>query len=189
LNGDTGTAPGYPGWNAVFANGAAVAATGHEGVANTAVHFSGDDRIQVQAGGQISETNFGVSMWFKTPDSGTVGLFCLDYAGHDRHVYISAGSVRVRTWPHGTKVVGGGAVNDNQWHQLAYSVGPSGERVYLDGSLLSHRSGVTSSHYNWDQHAYIGWSTDAGFFRGDMDDVKIFNHEISDSEADQLAVH
>jgi len=159
---------------------------GVAGQHDTALNFDGNDRIQVNAGGAVSENNFGISLWFKTSNTNAGGLFCVDYAGHDRHFGIASDRIYIRTWPHGSQHPGTAGMASNTWRHAVYTVGPSGEKIFVDGSLIHHRSGVTSSSYNWDQYAYIGWSTDRGYFNGQIDDVKIYDNELDQTEVSNL---
>jgi hypothetical protein len=184
--------------------------TGHEGVGDTATFFRYSNtglahRIRVQTEYKLHENNFGVSMWFKTLSlhcNGWMGLFSTHYDGYlsdeyDRRLYILGGKIGAHTSHPNTPYeerfwtdTSGPTVNDGQWHQVAYSVGPSGESIYLDGDRISHRSDVTFSDNEWDWDTYIGWAPHPsdvdGYFFGSIDDVRIFEHEISSSEALQL---
>jgi hypothetical protein len=155
------------------------------GAHDTALNFDGNDRITVHANGQVSETNFGISLWFKTSNTNAGGLFCVDTAGHDRHFGIQSDRIYIRTWPHGSQHPGTTGMASNTWHHAVYTVGPSGEKIFVDGTLI-HNRGITSSNYNWDNLAYIGWSTDRGYFNGQIDEVKIYDNELDQTEVSNL---
>jgi hypothetical protein len=164
-------------------HGSSYAVTGKH---STALNFDGNDRIEIHANGQVSETNFGVSLWFKTPHSNAGGLFCVSLHGaNDRHFGINANRIYIRTWPHGAQHPGTSGMASNTWRHAVYTVGPSGEKIFVDGTLIHHR-GITSSSYNWDNKAWIGWSDDRGYFHGQIDDVRIYSHELSQTEVNEL---
>merc|ERR1719356_1529457 len=115
------------------------------------------------------------------------GMFCVDNAGHDRHFGIVGSEVRTRTWPHGTTTVGGANANDGAWHNIVYTFGGgAGEYIYMNGNQISYEAGKTHSNYNWDQEAYVGWSTDYGYFTGMLDEVNVYNMALSSGDVSAL---
>ena len=83
----------------------------------------------------VPETEYTVEFWFRTDDP-NAGLFCvvdanLGGGGHDRHVHLAGGNVRIRTWSGpGVEVSTGLNLADGNWHHLAHVIS-----VELGGSL------------------------------------------------------
>ena len=66
-----------------------------------ALHFPGVNQY-VSVPIDVPETEYTVEFWFRTDDP-NAGLFCvvdanLGGGGHDRHVHLAGGNVRIRTW-------------------------------------------------------------------------------------------
>merc|ERR1719181_724683 len=157
-----------------------------DGKFGKAMVFDGSYRVGYNLGGALSEDNFGVAMWFK--GTGTGGLFNADRSGHDRHLYIlSDTSMGIRTWPHGRQEFTVPSVQDGNWHFVAYSVGPSGEFVWLDGAQVHSRTSVRSSNFNWETYVYFGHCVDKGYYTsGSIDEAMLFTNELSYDEVTEL---
>ena len=71
------------------------------GGGGAALHFKGGGQY-VSVPMDIPETDYTVEFWFRTEDP-NAGLYCvvdanLGGGGHDRHLHLSGGNIRVRTW-------------------------------------------------------------------------------------------
>jgi hypothetical protein len=146
-----------------------------------------DDRISTTI--DLSETNYAVSLWFRTTVGG--GLYQADGGGSDRYISVAGGNV----WAHLWHETGGEWINstglnlsDGQWHHVVhvYRSGVTVQRLYVDGVL---RASGTKSHsdFDWQTLIYIGWNGNNGYFNGDIDDVRIYNHSINSQEVLNLA--
>ena len=142
----------------------------------------------------IPETEYSVSLWFKTT-SPNGGLFAavdgtLGDNGHDRHIYLNNGNITVRVWD--TEIISTTGLNlaDGQWHHVVHTIGGSigGQRIYVDGVLRA--SGVkTASQFDWQSEILIGFSNDASpnYFNGTIDDVRIYDSTLTAENAAYLA--
>ena len=72
----------------------------------------------------VPETEYTVEFWFRTEDP-NAGLFSvvdqnLGVGGHDRHIHLIDGNVRIRTWSGpGVEVSSGLNLADGKWHHIA----------------------------------------------------------------------
>jgi hypothetical protein len=76
------------------------------------------------------------------------------------------------------------------WYCVAYTVGTDSSRIYIDGvqKWSAHRGGSIGSNT---QDLYIGHKNASGFpywFHGVMDDVRIYNRELSFDEINKYCV-
>jgi len=115
----------------------------------------------------VPETECTVEFWFRTEDP-NAGLFCvvdanLGGGGHDRHLHLTGGNIRVRTYSGpGVEVSEGLNLADGKWHHIAHVISYElgGQFVYVDGELVIE--GVKDmSDFDWQQHINIGFSNDA----------------------------
>jgi hypothetical protein len=89
------------------------------------------------------------------------------------------------------------SVNDGNWHHLAFTSDNAAtprQHFYLDGTDLALTADGTTNlptFANWGFAMFIGSrnvrGTAAGFFAGSMDDVRFYNHVLSQSEVTTLA--
>ncbi len=80
--------------------------------------------------------------------------------------------------------------NDGNWHHVALTVSKTnGRRVYLDGSLKANDTGYGGDYINPASDIFIGGRYDkdsSRFFNGGVDDVRIYDKELSSSEVTAL---
>ena len=129
----------------------------------------------------INPAAYSIVEWFKTSctNCGISGVNTQNGAviNTDRQIYLSGGNLCV-------DVVNGSresicsadvTVNDNQWHMVAQTVGPGGQKLYIDGQLAG--SGLkTSSSFVGDSSLVIGAAQQATSttFSGVLDEIKVF---------------
>jgi len=169
-NGYDGTILGSPSWG-----------TGKFG---QAIDFDGvDDRVNVTI--DVSETDYAVSLWFKTT-TGNCGIFEVNdgIGGVDRILHLSSGNIHARVWENETIATSGTNYADGQWHHVVHTLGgiEGGQKVYVDGQLQA--SGTKAfSDFDWQTSLSIGYGSNPGnkYFSGLIDDVRIFDEALSAS--------
>jgi hypothetical protein len=150
-----------------------------------ALAFDGrNDYISVPI--DVSETQYAAALWFKTTN-GNCGLMAvvdsdLGGGGHDRHIYLADGNIRIRLWDTEEIATAGLNLANGLWHHVAYTYGTTigGQSVYVDGVLRA--SGTkNASDFDWQRHVNIGFSNDASnnYFEGVMDDVRIYDKALT----------
>ncbi|MBC8243773.1 MAG: hypothetical protein H8E20_05210 [Verrucomicrobia bacterium] len=130
----------------------------------------------------VPETDYTVEFWFRTEDP-NAGLYCvvdanLGGGGHDRHLHLTGGNIRVRTWSGpGVEVSTGLNLADGEWHHLAHTLGAAanGQQIFIDGELVV-QGGKDMSNFDWQKHVNIGFSNDAAsqYLVGEMDELRIW---------------
>jgi hypothetical protein len=90
-----------------------------------------------------------------------------------------------------------GAYNNGQWHHLAVTTGLTGTNLYVNGALQSHIADIDGAGFFADvldiDKISIGRNVDtkpAGewYYTGLIDEVRTYDHELSLSEVETLAV-
>jgi len=138
----------------------------------------------------VPETEYTVEFWFRTEDP-NAGLFCvvdanLGGGGHDRHIHLTGGNVRIRTWSGpGVEVSEGLNLADGKWHHIAHVISYElgGQFVYMDGELVIE--GIKDmSDFDWQLHINIGFSNDAAsqYLNGQIDELRIWDYAFEQEE-------
>jgi hypothetical protein len=144
----------------------------------------------IQATADIPERNFTISLWLKTSASNT-GVLSIrsDRGGHDRHFYLHNGIPHHRVWQGGAWSVNNNVIiNDGEWHHWVLTVEDNvGQKAYIDGSLAGQHA-YDHSDFNWQNLITIGYSDDAvgKFFKGSLDDVRIYSKALSETEINEM---
>jgi hypothetical protein len=151
--------------------------------------FDGIDDF-IQATADIPERNFTISLWLKTSASNT-GVLSIrsDRGGHDRHFYLHNGIPHHRVWQGGAWSVNNNVIiNDGEWHHWVLTVEDNvGQKAYIDGNLVGQHA-YDHSDFNWQNLITIGYSYDAigKFFKGSLDDVRIYSKALSETEINEM---
>ncbi|MCP4813586.1 MAG: LamG domain-containing protein, partial [Planctomycetaceae bacterium] len=153
------------------------------GGGGAALRFNGSppgNYVSVEA--DIPETDYTVEFWFRTEDP-NAGLYCvvdqnLGAGGHDRHLHLVGGNIRVRTWSgDGIAVSSGLNLADGQWHHLAHVLGADaeGQKIYIDGEVVIEQV-KDFSNFDWQKHLNFGFSNDAAsqYLVGEMDELRVW---------------
>ena len=172
-------------------NGDACPTSGIPGRLNQAALFDGQNDV-VEVPLDVSETNYALSLWFKT-GCANCGIFSVDKghlgSDHDRHVYLNAGNVCARIYSNETKCTSGTNYADGQWHHVVHTFGGSvgGQQIYLDG-VLKVSGTKSTSDFTWQDGINIGFSKDAtlDYFAGAIDDVWILSMALPAARVAEL---
>ena len=124
----------------------------------------------------ISKKPIGVwdeGQWQLNSNLGSVSFACNDrYGGpvSERNIVVMQG------------------IHDDEWHMLTTVVGAQGSELYIDGALVGTNSSVSIPTQD-NAPILIGALPDPSYRRwmtGSMDDVRIYNRALSESEVMQL---
>ncbi len=160
------------------------------GDTNKAASFSGTTSGLVATNTAVPGPQvFSIETWFRTTTmtGGKIVGFGNRNTGnsgsYDRHIYmLPSGQVVFGVYPNASKIVtSGSSYNDGTWHQAVATLGPDGQKLYIDGKRVAQASNVTSAQ-SYSGYWRIGgdspWSGDA-YFRGDIDDVSIYSTPLT----------
>jgi hypothetical protein len=166
-----------------------------------AVHFTG--QANMWSGQAVTAPQvFTIECWFRTTtDTGgkLLGFGALqtgNSGGYDRHLYmLDGGQLVFGVFDGGTETVTTSrSYNDGDWHHAAASMGPSGLRLWVDGSLQASDLSITSAaSYTgyWrvgGDGLYVSWPgthTDE-YFTGDLAEFAVYPAQLTD---EQVRVH
>jgi hypothetical protein len=196
--------------SSTLANDGTVTGSPTGGVAGqhgTAFHFDGnDDYVEIPHDDSYLMQAGTFSVWFKTDTtSGQRGLFSKDSSGYDTgghfSVWLNGSRVEVRmqsTTASNFVQSASGSISTGQWYHIMFAWGEEGMALYLNGLLVdtnSYTGGMGTSsggvgNYEpivlganaW-KTADLGSSGLEGFFDGVLDDFRLYNERLSESQA------
>ena len=168
------------------------------GPSGTSAMFDGnDDYVEVNHAKDLEMDEGTFVLWFNTEDSDDKqALFSKDSSGYDDGGHLTAwvddGQVEVRLQSGNSSfMVKGGDVSSGAWHQMAFSFGPDGMQLYLDGNLVDSDSYTGGLDGNEEPMVFgaNAWASSDGeadnlrdFFGGQMDNIAIYDRALTPTE-------
>ncbi len=171
------------------------------GNADSAYHFDGvNDIVAIADHDDFTVTDVTVCAWIKTADKSDhkhiTSCYDTGYASDWYNLYLTSGSGLAR-WavdPGGSVTVpvavGSSDLADDAWHFVVGVRDASVNELYLyiDGILQATASDIDDSALNPSADFWIGGQNGwpSRYFNGDIDDVRIYNRALSESEIGEL---
>ncbi|MEM6749552.1 MAG: LamG domain-containing protein [Planctomycetota bacterium] len=190
-----------------YRNGATTVSGGQDGRAGS---FDGsDDFVEVPHDDAFKLDSGAISFWFYANDlNGNQGLVSRDSTGYDNGGHFSIRLlgddlwVRMQSTSQSYIIQENNSISANTWHHVAYTWGVGGTRLFLDGALVDTQAyagglGATSGGAGNEEPWTFGvnqWQsgngTSSGWkepFHGRMDDIRLYNGNLTENQATQLA--
>ena len=187
-----------------YTNGVLLGASGVDSGA-TAAEFDGtNDYIEIPHSSDMSLTDGTVQAWFNTNDATKKqAIFSRDSTGFDDGGHLTAfieadGSISVRLQSISQSYFvqsAAGLIGTGNWHHIAFSFGANGMELFVDGDLVdtdAYTGGTTGNSEPLVIGANSWLSNDAtadnllDYFDGQIDEVAIFDEQLSQSDIDSL---
>jgi hypothetical protein len=151
------------------------------GVVGQALTFDGtnDYVIATNSVDLNSATGFTTTAWFKTTSSADTKIFSNNASAHPLQVL--TGKLRVCF---STCTLGTTAINDGRWHFAATIATGGVLRAYIDGASVPEITHSYSGTYSGVPS--IGMSGYSYYFPGSIDEVRLYNRDLSVSEVRNL---
>jgi formylglycine-generating enzyme required for sulfatase activity len=189
-------------------NYGATLGTDRFGNSQKAYVFNGTSHyIQAPHASHLNSYPITVSAWFKTNGTSNSGGIIGKYyaAGWNGYQLLIDNQGVLYPWyvrSHGNDVIGDYALNgdnnppfkssrmdDSNWHQAILTVDASGGKLFIDGSLVSTKAwrgapAAITSTFPLSIGRYLGSSPT--YFKGAIDDIRIYNRALSTPEVTQL---
>ena len=169
----------------------ALAATARADDGPYALSFDGvDDHVAVPHSVLFNNSQLSATAWIKTSQAtGEPGLINKYVAAsfNGWQVFLFNGEVRAWffrdnanfIWD-GGRGLNGGFVANGQWHHVAFTVDPSGGRLYVDGVLRDSRSWTgTPGNATTAQELRLGSYPGSGFYNGLIDEVTVWSKGLT----------
>ncbi|QDP60428.1 MAG: putative concanavalin A-like lectin/glucanases superfamily protein [Prokaryotic dsDNA virus sp.] len=167
------------------------------GLSGQCAEFDGvNDLISFGSGPDFfPHKNFSLSIWFKsfgtTPTTGTTpAIFGFTYGvllrvlSNRLQFGIDTGSDFQYIFSPSTYDF----YNDDTWHNVIICASANEMRMYLDGELVGSAATTWAGNTRWTNSVVIGRDLNNSnyFFRGLMDDFRIYDHVVSEKEAKDI---
>ncbi|MEV7631667.1 PKD domain-containing protein [Microbacterium sp. NPDC089318] len=153
-----------------------------QGTSGTAVRFEGGQLISRNS--FVNPLVYSTEAWFKTTSTAGGKIIGFGSSGtgnspnYDRHVYMTdAGRIVFGTYTGTTvTVTTEQAYNDGAWHHVVATQGPSGMRLYLDGTLMGQNPNSQAENYTgfWHVGGDVTWGPGGNEFAGVIDEVAVY---------------
>ncbi|MEQ8321211.1 MAG: LamG-like jellyroll fold domain-containing protein [Rhodospirillales bacterium] len=169
-----------------------------DGPSGTSAVFDGNnDYIEVDHKSNMESESGTFVLWFNTENADSKqGLFSKDSNGYDDGGHLTAfvddGQLQVRMQStNSSYMVQGGQVNSGAWHQMAFTYGPDGMRLYVDGNLVDSDSYSGGMQGNEEPLIFGAnqWTSGNGvannlqdFFTGEMDKMAVYDRALTPTE-------
>ena len=169
------------------------------GKPSTVLELDGVDDCANLQGTSFNSYPLTVAAWVRTGKVGATGTIASKYVAGSLNgwcIRMEAGQLKAWYFASSANHVGdqvqgipGGLIDDGEWHQIAMTVGDSGGRIYIDGSLRSSLPWTgTPGPCTTAETLRFGFSTGfAGYFPGQLDEVTLWNQELTLAQIRDLA--
>ena len=159
-----------------------------DGVMDGALDLSGNDYVTIDGVvDDMTGTNVTLSAWIKTTQSTEGNVFAANDAAsaHPFMFGVSGGTAFVND---GTDTFFPPAINNDQWHMITYVRSGASGIIYLDGVQIGTYAAA------WSKDTITRWSigqewdtaTPSDFYRGLVDDARMYNKALTADEVKQL---
>ena len=164
------------------------------GINGSALDFDGNnDYVQVN-GKIILDYPFSISAWVKTGSSGSdMAIVNLASSGSNkRHygIYVdTAGRASLIAENPQSRIITGDIVNDGNWHHIVGVFTSLNDRdLYVDGVFNGNDVRGSSFDLSCDRWTFGRWgdSSPDGYFHGSMDEIKLWDRALNDTEVQQI---
>jgi hypothetical protein len=168
---------------------------GQVSIAATGLNFDGtNDYISIPHNTTLNPASLTVQAWVKTAtnDGGDRGIVNKYFSSSSNgwNMYLLNG--KLNAWYFGASgnifnLVSSQTISDNAWHQVTFTVDNSGGKVFVDGVLggsqvWSGTASATTTTQNVSIGLYPAVSQTTSFFNGSIDEVRIWNRALAQSE-------
>jgi len=179
------------------------------GIHGTGLEFDGGNdyvRVPDAASLNFGDGSFSIALWVKCQTSGpgmmiikgTSGggysgkRYSLGVQGYDVALVVDDNVTQTELWS-GNGASAGGVLEDGGWHHVAAIRDRTADKlkIYIDGEPESE--GTDDTNLSIDapgEYLYIGrggMDDDSQYLKGMLDDIRLYNYAISESEIEDLA--
>jgi len=171
--------------------------TGYDGVENQAFYFdSNNDTIKIniqESLSSINQSDYSVSMWIKLDEIPSENRFALDMGDVDQFGFRFNGNstpvYKYNTSSTSVEVIADTALGTGGWEHLVSVLDGTSGKVYINGKL--HGTETVPDHPSKEIIKMAignicGGGSGSTFFPGAIDEIKIFNKALTESEIQHL---
>ena len=173
----------------------ATLSTGRNNESNTAYSFDGvDDYIEIGSGMLSGDGEFSILIWINTSSGSFARILSQRNGGFNGQYFVdllSDGKIKFGTYSNSLykwTVTTSSALNDGNWHHLAFVQQDNGGKMYLNGSLDQTDNSNGKVNLLSTIKTYLGYDNRnrGAYYTGKVDDLKIYSRALSASEIQTL---
>ena len=160
------------------------------GIANSAYYFNGSSSFIDFGLVPIPITNFSVSVWVNSSETnrGVVIQNSRNDTGFNLELFlVQNGTISfevVHSYNNFNRVTM--PIGNGTWHHIVALCYQDFIKLYLDGELQSTNTGVIGTQSNYSLIAGKDPAASDYFYRGSMDDIRVYNRTLSEAEILEL---
>ncbi len=161
------------------------------GQLNNALHLDGDCDSKVAFANILAPQSFTVAAYIRTPSMPGPAQWVAGHGNNYGLVVSENGDIRVYYYNGSSRpeiTIDVPDLRDGQWHHIAGSFNSSTNQIqaFVDGVLVGSGSGSGDIVYAANTDFHIGSMNGEQHFRGELDELKIFDHALSEAEVTPL---
>jgi len=163
------------------------------GKLNNALHFNDSRDGTISSAAMLTPESFTIAAYINIPDANGAWQWIASHGDNYGLVIESNGSIHVyyyngASWPGITINVDD--LRDGTWHHIAgsYDEASGTLQAFVDGELVGSGNGNGPISYSAGSDFHIGSMNGSRFFRGDLDELKVFDRALTESEVASLQV-
>jgi len=172
-------------------NGATLT-TDRNGNSNKAYSFSGNQQYISTPINSEFTNQITISVWIKTNvNKDNSGVFCSRNGSNGNGIWIFLDGRPYMMLSNGqgvgVSVEASSTVTNNSWHHILATFNGSVAKIYIDGTFINQSTSVYTiilqANFIIGYDALLGYNR---YFKGLIDDIRIYNRTLSDTEIQQL---
>ena len=161
------------------------------GQLNNALHLDGDCDSKVVFANILAPQSFTVAAYIRTPSMSGPSQWVAGHGNNYGLVVSENGDIRVYYYNGSNRpeiTIDVPDLRDGEWHHIAGSFNASTNQIqaFVDGVLVGSGSGSGDIVYAANTNFHIGSMNGEQHFRGELDELKIFDHALTEAEVTNL---
>ena len=162
------------------------------GNANSAYYFDGDDRMNAGSAAKFGTNSFTANVWVNSTQTSGIGNILRTDGGYNNGWYLRFYDGKIQIWEGRSdkyEVTSDNLYADGKWHMVTYvrDVENKVGQVYVDGKYVCQYK-MTYGPNNDNRTLLFGTYGAGEYYKGKMDDVRLYNRALTAEEIAALYV-
>lgn len=158
---------------------------------NSAYYFDGNDRMNAGSAANFGTNSFTANVWVNSTQTSGIGNILRTHGGNGHGWLFRFKYGKIEIWEgdyNAVGVVSETSYADGNWHMMTYvrDVENKVGQLYVDGSYVCNYN--MSSPNNYNNTLWFGTYGAGEYYKGKMDDVRLYNRALTAEEIAALYV-